>query len=148
MGEYALSDRPEDILWTFALASCVAVTVYCPLRKAAGMIHLVLPAPLRDRDAAKRPEYYAETGVPLLIGAMCAKFGCRADGLRIQMYGGADPANRQDVYRVGEKNISAVKHSLLGMGLTLQKADLRGRESRTLEMRVETGAVTVFRQQI
>ncbi|NNJ32811.1 chemotaxis protein CheD [Lacrimispora defluvii] len=148
MGEYLISDNEGDILRTFALASCVAVTVYSPRRKAAGMIHVVLPSPLDSKDITKRPGYFAATGIPLLIGAMCQRYGCLKEELHIQMFGGADSINSQDIYKVGLKNIDAVKYALLSMGLTILKADLRGNDSRTLEMDVKTGAIKVLRQPI
>lgn len=148
MGEYIISDNEDDIIRTFALATCVAVTVYSPMKKAAGMIHVVLPSPLDSKDTLERPGYFAVTGVPLLIDAMRRKCGCRKEELHIQMYGGADSMLCQDIYNVGKKNIDAVKHTLLAMGLTILKADLRGNESRTLAMEVKTGSVEVYRQPI
>ena len=40
IGEYAISNRREDIIKTFALASCVAVTAYSPSKGVAGMVHI------------------------------------------------------------------------------------------------------------
>ncbi len=148
MGEYLVTDREEDIVRTFALASCVAVTAYSPARKAAGMIHVVLPAPMDLRDSFERPSYFAETGIPLMINAMCRKFGLKKEELYIHMYGGADSVLPQDIYNIGKKNIDAVKHALLVMGLTIRKADLRGSDSRTITMYVNTGSVDVYRQPI
>lgn len=148
MGEYVMSDKEGDVIRTFALASCVAVTAYSPRRKAAGMIHVVLPSPLDDRDKEKRPGYFAETGVPLLVNTMCAKYGCMKEELHIQIYGGADSIRQQDIYHIGKKNIDAVKYALLHMGLTIHRADLRGNESRTISLEVKTGSVEVLRQPI
>ncbi len=148
MGKYVISNNEDDIIKTFALGSCVAVTVYSTEKKAAGMIHVVLPSLLRSKDIVERPGYFAVTGVPLLINAICQKYSCQKEELCIQMFGGADSINGQDIYKVGRKNIYAVKLSLLNMGLTIQKADLRGNESRSLEMNVKTGVVKVFRQLI
>ena len=148
MDEYIVTNREEDILRTFALASCVAVTAYSPVKRAAGMIHVVLPSPLEDKDRRDRPGYFAETGVPLLISALCTKYGCRKEELHIQLYGGAESMLDQDIYNVGRKNIDAVKYALLDMGLTISKADLRGNESRTISMEVKTGTVAVQRQPI
>ncbi len=148
MGEYAVSNEEADILRTFSLASCVAVTVYCPLRKAAGMIHVVLPSPLTEKDKKTRPSYFAETGIPLLINEMCRKYACGKGELCIELYGGADSGMKQDVFSIGKKNIEAVKRTLHLMGLSCRKEDLRGTRSRTLALDVKTGSVEVSRQQI
>ncbi len=146
MGQYIVTDKENDTIHTFALASCVAVTAYSPAKKAAGMIHVVLPFPLGCRDSVERPGYFAATGVPLLINAMCGQYGCEKEELQIQMFGGANSIDNQDVYEIGMKNIDAVKNSLHSMGLEAQKTDLRGDESRTLEMSVKTGKVHIYRQ--
>ncbi len=148
MGEYIITGGEDDILRTYALASCVAVTAYSPLKKAAGMLHVVLPSPLDERDRTGRPGYFAETGVPLMISTLCQSYGCRKEELHIQLYGGAESMLPQDIYNVGKKNIDAVKHALLSMGLTITKADLRGSESRTIALDVKTGTVEIFRQPI
>ncbi len=148
MGEYILSDGKEDTIRTFALASCVAVTAYCPGRRAAGMIHVVLPFPLDRKAAMERPAYFAKTGVPLMITSICRRYDCRKEELLIQMYGGADSGSSCDIYRIGLKNVGAVKAVLQDMGLRIQKEDLYGNESRTLAMDVSTGAVQIFCQPI
>lgn len=146
MGEYIVSDNKEDTIRTFALGSCVAVTVYCQLRRASGMIHVVLPSPLSEKDILERPGYFAVTGVPLLIETLCQKYGCKKNQLNIEIYGGANLNLSQDVYIVGEKNIDAVKAALYNMGLRIVREDLSGNESRTLTMDVKTGEVQVTRQ--
>lgn len=148
MGEYKISDREKDVIRTFALASCVAVTAYSPLKKVAGMIHLVLPAPLDKSDRLERPGYFAETGIPLLMNKMCKDYGCRKGELTIHVYGGADSVRENDVFNVGRRNIEATISTLSRMGLNVHMADLSGNESRTLAMEVETGVVKVNRQPI
>ncbi len=148
MGEYIVTDNEDDVIRTFALASCVAVTVYSPLKKVAGMIHVVLPTPLYDRDMKNRPGYFAETGVALLINAVFSQYGCSKDELQVQMYGGAESMLSLDIYNIGKKNIDAVKRTLSKIGLTIQKSDLRGYDSRSISMEAKTGLVVVHRQPI
>lgn len=148
MGEYIVSDKEDDIIRTFALASCVAVTAYSPVKKVAGMIHVVLPSPLDIKDQVERPDYFAETGVPLLINKMCREYGCLKGELQIHIYGGADSIRDNDIFNVGRRNIAAVISALAEMGFGVQKADVGGSESRTLTMEVVTGTVKVNRQPI
>lgn len=68
IGEFAISNNKSDIIKTFALATCVAVTVYSPLKNIAGMVHIALPSPALPGDDSKtRPCCYAITAVPFLI---------------------------------------------------------------------------------
>ena len=148
MGEYVVTDNEEAVIRTFALASCVAVTVYSPLKKVAGMIHVVLPTPLCDTDEKNRPCYFAETGIPLLLDVMLRQYGCSKKELQVQMYGGAKSMLSLDIYNIGKKNIDTVKRTLSEKGLTIQKTDLRGYESRSISMEAKTGLVVVHRQPI
>ena len=148
MGDYAVTEAKDAVIKTYALASCVAVTVYSPLKKVAGMIHVVLPAPMHAKDAWNRPAYYAVTGIPLLLDTMCRKYGCSKSELQVQMYGGAESMINMDIYDIGNRNINAVKRILYELGLTIHKSDLRGNESRSISMEAKSGLVEVYRQPI
>ena len=146
LGEIVVSGREEDKIKTFALASCVAVTAYSPLKKVAGMIHIVLPHSFDHRDYKERPGYFAESGLPLLFQKMYSAYGCQREELQVQMYGGADSIFQKDIYNVGLRNIEAVRKKLVEMGVTVCKSELRGTQSRTVTLEVGTGKVEVQRQ--
>lgn len=142
IGEYAISNNKDDVLKIFALASCVGLTVYCPERRAAGMVHIALPAPNNpsDNDSIVRPYYYANTAVPLLIDKICSKFGCGMNTLQIRIFGGADSL-RKDVFQIGKKNLEITKKILSDMGLKYDSSQTGGNCSRTLEMEVCSGNI-------
>ena len=146
LGEIGVSDNENAKIKTFALGSCVAMTVFHPQMRAAGMIHIVLPKPLNEKDIRERPGYFAETGVPLLIDTFCNSFYCLKQQLVIQIYGGADSKNENDVFQVGKRNVNAVKNILDNMGLNIAKSDIGGYESRTVEMDVKTGKIIVSKR--
>ncbi len=148
IGEYAISTNILDRLKTFALASCVAVTAYCPLKQVAAMIHIALPAPASVGEWKKRPAYYAATGIPIMIGKLCSEYGCNMKELRIQIYGGADSAAPDDVFNIGKKNIKAVCEILESLGLRISKEETGGRVCRTIELDVATGEIKVWTQDI
>ncbi|REE86514.1 CheD activator of MCP protein methylation [Paenibacillus taihuensis] len=140
LGEWKSSNNKIDIITTFALSTCVAVTAYCPIKKAAGLVHIVLPEPLSNRDEQSRPGHFATTGVPLLIQMMVEKYGCRKNDLVIQLFGGAEP-KRRDYYRIGSRNIKQVQSILDRLQIRAVKSETGGHVSRTLHMSVETGEV-------
>jgi chemotaxis protein CheD len=146
MGEFKVSDKEEDIIRTFALASCVAITAYSPIKKVAGMVHVVLPTPLNIKDRVERPGYFAETGIPSLINSMYKEYGCLKGELQICIFGGAESIRNIDIFNVGKRNIETVIATLSSMGLSIIKAELSGCESRTLTMDVKTGTVKVTRR--
>lgn len=149
IGEYTISNQEEDTIKTYALASCIAVTVYHPKKKAAGMIHIALPCPsLNDQAATNRPYHYAMTGVPLFIKKFCTAYGCLEKELDIKLFGGADSIRKEDMFRIGRKNIAAVKAVLQDKGLRCSTQELGGTNSRTLEMKVATGVISMILQPI
>ena len=139
IGEYFISNKEGDIITTYALASCVAVTLYCPLKKVAGMIHIALPEPMYD--SKNKLGYYATTGLPLLFENMKDSFGCKYNELNIQLFGGANSIRSDDVFCIGKRNIEAIELMLFNYGLKYKAKEVGGYVSRTIEMEVSTGSI-------
>ena len=148
IGEYTVSDNLLDTIQTYALASCVAITVYSKTRKVAGMIHVALPECIDERYAKLKPGYYATTGVPLLFEKICKDFGCLKSDLQIQLFGGAHSIRKNDLFEIGAKNIEAIKSMLAKMGLTYHLTEVGGNISRTIVMDVATGSIQLYTQPI
>lgn len=143
LGEYVVSDNESDIIKAFALASCIAVTAYCPSKKAAGMIHLVLPDPFEHDDILSRPCFFVTTGIPFFINKMIKQFGCRKDELIFGVFGGANSCNKNNLFNIGERNINAAKNIFNLLNVEISNRDIGGTLSRTLEMSVATGMVKI-----
>ena len=141
IGEYVISNAPEDFIKTFALSSCVAVTVYNPFIHLAGMIHIALPNPTDLKEAERRPGYYATSGIPILIHKMCRKYGSQREDLQVKLFGGAVSLRTDDYFKIGPKNIKAVRETLLGMDLKIMDAHIGGSVSRSITMSVLTGDI-------
>ncbi len=148
IGEYGISDNKYDTLKTFALASCVAITAYNPVRRTGAMVHVALPKPSNNEERLSRPCYYATSGIPLMIEKLCSNCGCYKSDLQIQIFGGAESINDKDIFQIGKKNIEAVIETLNKMNLKISKADIGGRVSRTVEFDSNTGAVYITCQPI
>ena len=149
LGEYLVSDKPEDKIKTYALASCVALTVYCPTKKTLGMVHIVLPTSSINSDISKsKPGYFADIAVPLLINETCNKSLCKKSDLVIGIFGGAKSVKRPDLFNIGEKNLNETMKQLESLGLKYTYIDTGGTNSRSLEMDVETGTPKINYQKI
>ncbi len=148
IGEYIVSNQEEDTITTYALASCVAVTIYCPIKKAAGMIHIALPNPMDMKVSSTKLGYYATTGLPILFETMYKKFGCKKETLNIQLFGGANSIRMDDVFSVGPRNIEAIEMILSEYRLKYDSKEVGGFISRSIEMKIATGAVKLNTQPI
>lgn len=147
IGEFIISNHSEDIIKTFALASCVAVTAFSPSNRVAGMIHIALPSPPRDVDPNVRPGYYAVTGLPTFIDKVCFEYGCSKKELKFGLYGGSNSIH-EDVFQIGKKNITMIKKILMDMNLVYDIDETGGIISRTLVMNVAMGTVKINTQPI
>lgn len=144
IGECIVSNDENDTIKTFALGSCVAVTVYSPFNKVAGMAHVALPYPdLSGEDDKTRPYYYAVTAVPKLINKICSEYGCLKGGLKIELFGGAKSIRDNDVFNIGQRNVNTIKKIFNGMNLACGISETGGICSRTICMEVATGKISV-----
>lgn len=147
IGEIAVSNDKKDMIKTFALSTCVAVAVYSPVNKAAGMVHVALPSPSRTgNDGAVPPGYYATTGVPFLINKMCTELGCMRGELKVELFGGARSVRNNDVFNIGQRNINTVKEILNQMNIRYTASETGGTYSRSLQMNVATGKIEMTTQ--
>ena len=146
IGEMVLSGDTDDVLKTFALSSCVAVIAYDMKYKTAGLIHIALPSSMNTEDSGRRPHYYAETGLPLLLRGLCQNNRCVKTNLRFSVIGGAEPARTKDYFAIGKKNLQKVLEMLSELELNYQATEIGGTVSRTVEFHVATGILKVYSQ--
>ena len=144
LGEIAVSKKPEDVLVSLGLGSCVCVAAYDPKSGVAGMAHIVLPD--SGGDERRRSPKFADIAIPELFEQM-KKIGGASKGLVIKLAGGAQmmmataPGSTQ--MNIGARNIEAVKDLLKKAGLRVNAEDLGGNHGRTVRLMAETGQITV-----
>lgn len=148
IGEMIISNDINDTIKTFALASCVGVTAYSQRRKVGGIIHIALPNPGAMENLDMRNCFYASTGLPLFVNALCNQYGCSKGELNIRLYGGADSIRLNDTFNIGRKNIQKIKEILGKMNLDIQFEEIGKNVSRTIELDMGNGHVNIWRQNI
>jgi chemotaxis protein CheD len=146
IGEYFVSNDPDDIIKTFALGSCVAVIMYDKVKKIAGLIHIALPfSEISDEKRRKLPGYFADTGIPILINLMKKK-GALLNNVWIKMVGGANVLNTKYNFDIGIRNVLAVKKILWKNNLGIIAEDVGENRARTCMLYVGTGEVQISSQ--
>ncbi|ADH85371.1 chemotaxis protein CheD [Desulfurivibrio alkaliphilus] len=146
VGEFAVSSDPGEVVKTFALGSCVAVIFLHKPTRTVGLIHVALPESLISPDiAAKRPGYFADTGVEAILKEMGRCTGtCStklAQGMVVKMAGGANVMDANNTFNIGKRNILALKKILWPLGMGPVAEDVGGGISRTVAVTVGTGRV-------
>lgn len=151
IGEYAITqDRNESII-TYALGSCVAFILYCPVSQNAAMAHIVLPD-IERRDQynylKNQPAYFANLIVPKMLDTFLLKNGCRKNMIQITVVGGAQSNWEQDCFQVGKKNIEMILLILQKYNMKPQKVDVGGTISRAVVISASNGEVVIKSRKI
>lgn len=143
VGEMSVSNNPSITLSTYALGSCVAVVVYDPVAKAAGLLHMMLPdSKISPDKAIAQPAMFADTGLPLLFRAIAGLKG-EAARLRIFVAGGASVLCTNDTFKIGERNIRATADYLSSRGFVVRQSAVGGTINRTVHLNVNTGEINL-----
>lgn len=146
IGEYIISGEKEDVIKTYSLGSCVAITIYCPKRKVSGMVHIALPSAINEQDLIDRPARFADSAIPLMLNKFCYTYGCNINDLQVGIFGGALSLRKDDSFKIGLRNVQSIKSILSNKGIPIQMNDTGGYCSRTIEVDVETGVVRIDSQ--
>jgi len=142
VGEYAVSNKADDVIKTFALGSCVGVIVLAADIKAAGLLHVALPdSSINKKRMEERPGMFADSGIPLLINEM-KKLGYNGNGrMVVKLAGGAAIMDPNNTFNIGKRNLLAVKKILWQYKLGPRAEHVGDSISRTVTVNVNTGRV-------
>ena len=142
----AVGRDPSKSIITYALGSCIGVTVYDPVAKVGGMLHFMLPeSSVSVEKAALNPAMFGDLGIPLLF-AKVAELGARRDRLIVCAAGGAEVLADDGHFRIGHRNRTILRKIFWKQNLLLSADDTGGQHSRTLTLRLSDGFINVRTQ--
>jgi chemotaxis protein CheD len=143
ISDLKVSNNVNDVLVTYALGSCVGVTVYDPVVKVGGLLHFMLPESSLDiRKAGENPAMFADTGIPLLFKT-CYELGAKKKRMIVKVAGGASILDDVNFFRIGQKNITAMKKLFWKNNVFIEGEDTGSNCNRTFSMHISTGKVFV-----
>lgn len=151
IGEFAVASRPDQVIVTHALGSCIAVCVYDPVSGVAGMLHFLLPESTINADRARQqPGAFADTGIPLLFQT-AYKQGLEKKRAIVKIAGGAETGEASGAsLQIGKRNALAAKNLMWKNGVLIKSHDVGGSTVRTVHLSARDGRVQIFngREQI
>jgi chemotaxis protein CheD len=134
-----VSQDAESLLVTYALGSCIAVTIYDPVAKVAGMLHYMLPESSIDAGKAQQnPCMFADTGIRALLERVQAG-GAQPRRMVVRLTGGAQVLDSEGVFQIGKRNYLAARKILWKAGILIAAEEVGGDVSRTVRLEVGTG---------
>ncbi len=143
MADYKVGRSPS-ILISYGLGSCIGVSLYDPVLKVGGLLHIMLPDSKQAR-ASDNPAKFADTGIPLMLNDVLA-LGANKSRLVAKMAGGAQMfafSNATDIMKVGTRNVEAVKTMLRKVGIRVIAEDTGGNYGRTVQIDLSNGVYKV-----
>lgn len=155
MAGMRVSTRLTDNLVAYGLGACVAVCIYDPSMKVAGIAYVVAPEqqPFAKGATAEiagaSPGKFADTAIPMLVQKIDKAGGQRTD-LRCAVIGGGQifgslttSEGLKSGLEIGERTVAAVRVALKKQSVKLCALEVGGCYGRTVLFRVCDGAVLV-----
>jgi chemotaxis protein CheD len=144
MSEIRLSETPQTSFVVPGLGSCIALVIYQPNSRLAGMAHVLLPDSAQGATA-DAPGKFADTAVPRLIAELVSR-GAKPSSLVAKMAGGAQMFKAGPSLSVGERNIAAVTQALAASRIPLLASDVGGTQGRSVRFEVASDRFLVRRR--
>ncbi|HMF53533.1 MAG TPA: chemotaxis protein CheD [Edaphobacter sp.] len=142
-----MSDDPAATLVTYALGSCIAVTIFDPVLRVGGLLHYMLPdSKLDEEKARERPFMFADTGIPLLF-QRAHQLGAVRSRLEVAVLGGAQVMDTRDTFNIGKRNHLALRKIFCEAGIPVHREDIGGSHSRTVRLEISGGRILIRRGQ-
>ncbi len=146
MADMAVSNDVSAMLITYALGSCVGVSLYDPDKKVGGLIHVMLPSSDKFKADPRSPKF-ADTGIPAIVEDI-VKIGGRKNKLIAKIAGGAQMfassgKGKSSILNIGSRNVEAVKENLKKLNIPIIAEDTGANYARTMEFYLEDGKVII-----
>ncbi|MCG6552291.1 MAG: chemotaxis protein CheD [Candidatus Magnetominusculus sp. LBB02] len=141
-GEVCITEKP--VLVKTILGSCVAVTLFEPVRRIAAICHGMLPeCGGKGCGGCHERLKFVTCSIEHLLDKMRER-GVKIGSLQVKVFGGGDVLLNQAKSvkaTVGRQNIEAAMRVLSSFGLTPLTSDLGGNRGRKIFFNTETGTV-------
>lgn len=146
VGDLKVSNDAGGKIVTYALGSCLGITIYDPVARVGGMLHAMLPTARIDPEGGRgNPARYIDTGLPLLFREAYA-LGAAKERIILKMAGAGRPLGgdeARDSFQIGKRNVLMARQMLWKNGVRIQREDVGGTHSRTLTLQMGDGGVTI-----
>ncbi len=133
--------RREGLLITYALGSCIGITLYDPAIKLGGLLHIMLPT--ADHTRVDNIYKFADSGIQEMLRKMQAFGGVKSRYI-CKIAGGAKMFEMQgNLGNIGQRNSESVQNVLRQEQIRIVRQDIGANYARTMSLDVETGVVKV-----
>lgn len=141
IAELAVSNNQNVTLTTYSLGSCLGISIYDPVVKAGGLLHIMLPNSSIDAaKAAAHPAMFVDTGVPALF-RNAYQLGADKYRMIICVAGGAQIMDNSGYFNIGARNYETLKKLFAEHELKIHAEQVGGMVNRTMYLNLANGEV-------
>jgi chemotaxis protein CheD len=139
VGDFMVSNSPEDTLITYSLGSCLGITLHDADAGVGGLLHCMLPLSKIDLDKAQgNPSMFVDTGMSKILQVLF-DMGAQRKRITVKVAGGAQILDDQKTFNIGERNYAVFRKVLWKNNLMIAGEDVGGSIPRTMALNMETG---------
>jgi chemotaxis protein CheD len=139
------TSKSPDTLVTYALGSCIGISLFDESTGIGGLSHIMLPSSSLIQSGSVDRNKFADTAIEDLVAAM-VRMGASRSLIKAKIAGGANMFKIADgsvIGSIGDRNIESVKSELRRLGIPLVAEDVGADYGRTVFFELETGKVRV-----
>jgi chemotaxis protein CheD len=143
IADYKVAKNPARLV-TVGLGSCVGVSLYDPVFKVGGLLHIMLPKS-SEIKFHKNKAKFADTAIPMALRDM-VELGAQKINIVAKLAGGAKMfsfISFEQTKHIGERNVIAAAEALKAEGIAVVAMDTGGNMGRTMKLDTSTGKVIV-----
>lgn len=143
VADFAVTSGTEGSLITYALGSCIGVTIYDPVANVGGLLHFMLPSSKTNPEkAAANPAMFGDTGIPAMFKA-AYDLGAEKSRLIVCAAGGAEIMENENHFKVGTRNRTLLRKIFWKNNILLSADETGGTTSRTIDLQLADGRIAV-----
>jgi chemotaxis protein CheD len=142
VGDMLTGQGPGGQIVTYALGSCIGLTVFDPVTHTGGLLHAMLAKPTSEKAAEKKPFMFITTGVPMLFKKVQA-LGAQRDRLVVCVAGAAEILNDGNGFQIGRRNRTMIRKLFFKNNIVVAAEDTGGNHARTMILDLSTGQVSL-----
>ncbi len=143
MADMQVTNAPGATLITYALGSCIGVTLYDPMVKVGGLLHFMLPdSQLDPQKAQRKPWMFADTGIPLFFKE-AYRLGGEKERMVVTVTGGSQLMDDSGYFNIGKRNYLMLRKIFWANNVLIRSEAIGGNVNRTVRMELSTGEVWV-----